>query len=296
MRISRFIFFLLFITANAFAQKQDSVNYYQNKKVHEIFSSVDSMKMNYKEFDSTGILKREGELLHYYVIRDVQVEDPVTHLFVLVLDTHRNVKMGLWTEYYPNGKRKLECIYDSSGILNGMFTAWYENGQIDSTGKAIGYFYKHETWDFYYENGVKKRKEDYDDLALFTQPESIWFKRVDYYSSGTIKQIEQFDFNGDLTGDFFSFQDGNKWQQYGSYFETVVPDTFNNQVRFISYTTIKKGIWITFDKNENIQSIENFDANGNKIAITKEDQKIAEEKRLELLKNKEQIISKNSHK
>jgi antitoxin component YwqK of YwqJK toxin-antitoxin module len=294
-RISQFTFLLSFIlfSVNVIAQKKDSVNYYPNKKVHEIFTSIDSMKMNYQEFDSIGNLKRTGNILAYYVIRDNQVEDTATHMFVLVLDTHRNVKMGIWTEYYPTGKRKLECNYDSLGISYGMYTTWYENGQVDSTGPSL-YFSKSGTWNYYYENGIKKRVEIFEDEIAGT--EKYWFERTDFYLNGNIKQIEQFEHPEDRIGEFFVFYDGNKLKEYGNYSEKRIAHIENDTFYFYYIITVKTGLWITFDENENIQSIENYDNDGNKMEITPDDKKSAEEKRLKLLQNKAQIISQNSSK
>src|SRR6187551_1948815 len=157
-------FLIVFISVNAFAQKRDSINYYSNKITHEIFTGIDSTVIGYQEFYSTGNLKQTGKILRYVIWKDQQIEDTITHMFVLVADTMRNVKTGLWTEYYPGGKKRLEYNFDSSGDLNGQYSAWYENGQTDSAGNLLSNnFLKSGTWLYYYETGITKRKETFLD-------------------------------------------------------------------------------------------------------------------------------------
>lgn len=282
-------FLLAFISANAFAQKGDSINYYGNKLAHEIFTSIDSMAINYKEFDSSGNLKRTGQLLRYVVWNNQQVEDSRQHMFVLLIDTLRNVKSGLWTEYYPNEKKKLEYNFDNTGNLDGQYTAWYENGNVDSTGilKSI-YFLKSGTWFYYYENGAKKREDIFNpETIVFGQ---CGYTRVDFFPNGTIKQDMQFNNEGKPIGEFYSFYEGNKFREYGKYSEKKEEVIENNIIQYIYLITVKTGLWLTFDENEQILSVEHYDLDGNKIEIRADDRKLAEEKKKELLKNKNQII------
>ncbi|HEV3416454.1 MAG TPA: toxin-antitoxin system YwqK family antitoxin, partial [Pirellulales bacterium] len=82
----------------------------------------------------------------------------------------RNVKLysdnsvvadGLYTEWYPNGKKSLEGEY-VDGLKQGPWKVWYDNGKLCRTenylnGKLEG------TWKIYHDDGTLKAEETYRD-------------------------------------------------------------------------------------------------------------------------------------
>jgi antitoxin component YwqK of YwqJK toxin-antitoxin module len=268
------------------AQPRNRVEVSNDTTIRQVFTPLDSMRIAYSEFDKeTGVLLKAGQLLRFHVDSTGQVEDPVTHLFHFVNDTAWNVKDGLWTEYYSNGKKRLECIYYNRQI-NGAYTTWFENGGIDSTGYLIGNYEKWETWTYYYENGKKRRKEFYAPVVSGLQPV---FRSIDYYPDGSLKQVEQLIKDDKQKIEFWAFYPGNKLKQYGIYSFTR-KWCCGSEFLYYTLVEVKYGLWITFDENEKIKSVEGFGVNGNPVEVKSSDRQIAEEKRLELLKLKQDLI------
>ena len=95
--------------------------------------------------------------------------------------TKRKRKHGLHTRYYDNGQQLSEEHYND-GMLEGKWTFWYENGQIQLKGnfkpyevlpederweRSSRYVFpardsKHGKWTEWYENGQKKLEQNYE--------------------------------------------------------------------------------------------------------------------------------------
>jgi antitoxin component YwqK of YwqJK toxin-antitoxin module len=74
------------------------------------------------------------------------------------------LKHGMWTEWYPNGRKKAEGGYDQ-GLPHGKFVWWYENGQRQAAG---GYEngLRSGTWVTWHPNGMKESIGEYSSGEL----------------------------------------------------------------------------------------------------------------------------------
>ena len=72
-------------------------------------------------------------------------------------------KDGLWTQWFENGQKKVECRHNGkiidpksgTSVHNGKYTVWAKDGQIKKEGKDI--------------NGVKEWEKVYDDINSYTK-------------------------------------------------------------------------------------------------------------------------------
>lgn len=85
-----------------------------------------------------------------------------------VLPGGADVRHGLLTRYYTNGRPEYETYYDS-GREEGRYTHYYPSGAVDGGG-----LYKnnkqHGLWVWYHENGVKEIERNYVD----GRTEGVW--------------------------------------------------------------------------------------------------------------------------
>ena len=89
-----------------------------------------------------------------------------------------------WTEWYSNGEKRVEVIYESGGDSkvgkgSGTWNLWFENGnekllQSYVNGKADG------KWQEWYENGTTKKEYNWKDGNLDG-------KYVEWYETGQEK-------------------------------------------------------------------------------------------------------------
>jgi len=68
-------------------------------------------------------------------------------------------KEGEWIQYYASGKIFLKANY-TSGLLNGKFEVWYENGNPEISGSYQNNF-REGQWIIYNEDGSKKYELNY---------------------------------------------------------------------------------------------------------------------------------------
>ncbi len=104
-----------------------------------------------------------------------------------------DVKDGLWKWYYKNGVLKEETWYENGkqdGDLVSMdYKSYYDNGQIDATGRMVN-GEKDGLWRWYYKNGVLKEETWYENGKQ--DGNSVPQDQVgDYAEGGIIFQINE---------------------------------------------------------------------------------------------------------
>ena len=138
-----------------------------SKRIHTVRSS------DYKEFENkvNFFLELGLELLEksYEVIRE---NDDVIYSQVVVYDTNnfninffgneqiRNIRIeenGEWISWYENGQMEESGRKDNLHQKDGLWTFWYENGKMKSSG-SYEYSKENGVWDYYNKDGTMKRK------------------------------------------------------------------------------------------------------------------------------------------
>ena len=147
--------------------------------------------------------------------------------------TKRERKNGLYKRYYDNGQQLSEENYND-GMLEGKWTFWYENGQIQLKGnfkpyevlpedcraeRSSRYVFpardsKDGKWTEWYENGQKKSVSNYIDGGLPGMRSSIvdgqftvWHENGQKRSEGHYKKnrlegkLTEWDENGQIMED-----------------------------------------------------------------------------------------------
>ena len=142
--------------------------------------------------------------------------------------TKRKRKHGLHTRYFDNGQQISEEHYQD-GKIDGKWTFWYENGQIQLKGnfkpyevlaedcraeRSSRYVFpardsKHGKWTEWYENGQKKLEQHYK-CGRFIGTWIYW------YENGQKKSVSNY-IDGGLPGRRSSIVDGQftVWHENG---------------------------------------------------------------------------------
>ncbi len=109
---------------------------------------------------------------------------------------------GLYTEWYKNGQKKLDCNYENNE-KHGSYNEWHENGNKKTSGTCY-HNEKDELWVLWDEMGRKSNEQYYEDGVLknsnplFHKDLNKVFKKninpdteqvVEYYKSGQ-KEVE----------------------------------------------------------------------------------------------------------
>ncbi|HTL82839.1 MAG TPA: hypothetical protein VL651_14095 [Bacteroidia bacterium] len=252
----------------------DSITYFSNGKIHERFHTETSSSISYLEYDSTGNIIREGKYEDGGYDSTMQVENPVTHMFEIVVVKNGLQKNGTWKEYYANGTVKSEEFYFHNS-RKGKVSYWYDNGNVKETGEyfqdEFGNAAKIGKWYYYYYNGNMKREEDYSTPNFTTFSGDLQGKVTEYYENGNIHFIENRDTaSALLIGEYFSYNENGKPTEYGHYSVVWVTDP-NYGSRY--QKSIKTGLWIKWSEKGRLEHLEKYDENGNLISYTKSDKK-----------------------
>ncbi|OGV57246.1 MAG: hypothetical protein A2X49_09910 [Lentisphaerae bacterium GWF2_52_8] len=108
-----------------------------------------------------------------------------------VFTDRKNVKTGLFTEYYPNGSRKFECNYQEN-IAEGPFTYCYEDGTKAMSGTLKRGKMEGELTEWHPNGNIKL---SYKCLAGVREGHC-----TEYYDQKGLKMIESSFSNGLLNG------------------------------------------------------------------------------------------------
>jgi TonB family protein len=119
----------------------------------------------YQEFDEAGQLMLEGNYMN-------------------------KIKQGVWTSYYPNGKKKSETRYDL-GVITGNFLKWYPNGNKLLEAECINgnVKYQPKVWT---ENGrlIPTKDKLYKSLVDDNLPREIVNNPDNYWNKMKIRFVE----------------------------------------------------------------------------------------------------------
>ncbi len=77
-------------------------------------------------------------------------------------------KNGLFTEYYPNGRKKSKGNY-INGVNDGIYTKWFNNGQLMVKYNFAQGKIKDGEYIIYQSNGQKAKQETYADGVIISQ-------------------------------------------------------------------------------------------------------------------------------
>ncbi|HSY76467.1 MAG TPA: hypothetical protein VK890_06410 [Bacteroidia bacterium] len=151
----------------------------------------------------SGYRKKQIEYYHSGKIRQIDVHikgawklEPNFYAWVYTMRNCENGQLILQdsvnchhvrmrTRYYCNGNKDLECTTNGIAFFN-LYTKWYENGKIDSTGNFDTlsaeqmkredpgdpkYHNKQGKWSYYNENGKLVKEAWYEDNMLISKKE-----------------------------------------------------------------------------------------------------------------------------
>lgn len=167
---------------------------------------------------------------------------------------HDGVKIGIWTEFYPNGRMKKEGTYNN-GSKEGKWSYWHINGKQNKVEFYID-AKKDGIWEEWYSNGNKKKIETYKD----------GFKEGKYYywyRNGQIKIECQYE-HGKKQGKWIEWYKNGQKKETGEYEKG---DKVKLWVRWYEDGLLKEkgkykegeksGKWISWDRDgENKQKTE----------------------------------------
>jgi TonB family protein len=125
-----------------------------------------------------------------------------------------NQLVNLWKEWFPNGQIKKECSYSDiqtatnsafldmpwTGPKKGLYTTWYENGNMESRGNYFNEIMDGE-WKWYFTNGITST--------------------IEYYIEGKISALQCFDSTGKNIGEFCSISKPPMLNPEGNYNEYI---------------------------------------------------------------------------
>ena len=138
-------------------------------------------------------------------------------------------KIGLLkvVNFYENGFKKEERSYNEKGISNGLWTEWYDNGQIKSEG-LLNSGYENGLWKYWYKNGKIKEEIIYCGSGEY---DGLWTK----WSENGEKTVETW-VDGTQEGLSTTWYENGKKKEEGNY-------------KYISYEKQleKDGQWIYWD-------------------------------------------------
>jgi antitoxin component YwqK of YwqJK toxin-antitoxin module len=125
-----------------------------------------------EEFYING--KKNGLQKSYYASGNVSEE----------IEYKNDIKDGTWTQYFEDGKKKLEASYRWNKV-NGRYTFYHPTGNIYILG-SFDENKRHGTWTFYDDEGKEKYKLRYnlgtlndEDKELIEEKDTEFFKMVD---------------------------------------------------------------------------------------------------------------------
>jgi antitoxin component YwqK of YwqJK toxin-antitoxin module len=127
---------------------------------------------------------------------------------VIQLSDNQIVNHGKFTEYYRNGQKFSEGVYEN-GVLVGDWSYWHENGQLAKkvtfkNGVPDG------SWDTFREDGSLSAKKSYKDGLR----QGTW---TQYYDDGKTVKIEQSYVDGKIEGPIKMFHENGKPRQHANY-------------------------------------------------------------------------------
>ena len=136
--------------------------------------------------------------------------------------TESQTKALTYREKFSNGKLKIQYTYlvrpDGTQVKNGLETSWYENGKKKSegeyqNGKKVG------VWVSWYDNGVIGQKGTYQD----DQKNGVWIKN---YRNGN-KESEGLYQNNMREGSWKKwYENGKLWAEFECKNDQIVPGSY----------------------------------------------------------------------
>ena len=109
----------------------------------------------------------------------------------IILETNciRGKINGSWIEWYDNGKKKYEGLYEN-GYRSGLWKGWHNSGQLWKEGF---YFYdkKEGTWIYWYLNGNKQELKTYRKGKL-DGPIKKWYANGQKKVEGLYREISEY--------------------------------------------------------------------------------------------------------
>lgn len=98
---------------------------------------------------------------------------------------YRNWKFtGTAVIFFPNGQENFQQEYDTSGLSDGLYQLWNQNGQLKETGLYV-HGKKDGQWDTFFDNGQKESEKHYK----MGEKAGNW---IFYREDGTIDRSETY--------------------------------------------------------------------------------------------------------
>jgi antitoxin component YwqK of YwqJK toxin-antitoxin module len=122
----------------------------------------------------------------------------------------KNIAVGQWLTYYDNGNRSFVATFDFNGVMKGQWRSYYPSGKLRQTGIARGHGYNWiqqpwpvGSWTAYWENGKIQSQFQYDDESKHRGTNRT------YYDNGQ-KQFVVETKNGILDGEYKFYYDNGQ--------------------------------------------------------------------------------------
>ena len=194
-----FLFISLFTLTNAYSQKK---RVYLDRS--QRLSSPENAYM-YEEWQETKQGNIVGSFKEFYISGKLKKE---------IAYSNSGIKDGKYISYYENGQIKEKGNYQK-GNKTGLWKQWHLNGQIASSGKHEGWK-KVGPWKLWYDNGQLKDSTHYTDGKAIGASKK-WHQNGNLLSSGNYSKDKK-------EGIWKYWHDNGKLQMKGLYKEGVKND------------------------------------------------------------------------
>lgn len=184
-------------------------------EMSHVFTQPGPFEITVKAFN-----RNNGQMIAMKKLKVEIIQDPP--VTPTINTTESQVKTLTHREKYPNGKLKVQYTYlvrpDRTQVKNGLETSWYENGKKKSegeyqNGKKVG------VWVSWYDNGVIGQKGTYQD----DQKNGVWIKN---YRNGN-KESEGLYQNDLREGPWKKwYETGKLWAEFECKNDQIVPGSY----------------------------------------------------------------------
>jgi antitoxin component YwqK of YwqJK toxin-antitoxin module/uncharacterized protein YbaP (TraB family) len=163
----------------SFSQTQDTIYYDRNWNVtskklagyYRVENKITTKDTSYWEFKDRFIDNDQVQNEGFYTKKNPET------------------RQGLWTWYYPNGKKEMEGLYHKNNRL-GKWTFYYNDGAVKKSGEYVKKGKQNGEWTWFHPDGNLMSKVSYKE-------DTLTGKRIVLHENGK-KRIEEFYLKGRL--------------------------------------------------------------------------------------------------
>lgn len=128
LKITAFSLFFLSLSSFVFAQTDTTKHLQDFKPYYHYFKNSGQQVTNKDSADYTRTVVQDSAS-NLFIITEVNKNGKMRCRFTSLTKAVRYIKQGLYTDYFPNGSRRLEVTYDNDNII-GERVLYYPNDKL----------------------------------------------------------------------------------------------------------------------------------------------------------------------